>query len=163
MGPDGVATLTVDDSDPRDPTARCDRCGNKGTVVRVQRHEPAPLILRYCGPCWPAVSEELEQRQREEQQQSHTAWREWNEMRSQGSSAAPDPPPPPAPWSAVSRSWYDVRRFIDLISEPEKRAMTTPGILAEIATEIAAKANEMDGPTPSDVQAFITKHLPPSS
>jgi hypothetical protein len=35
--------------------------------------------------------------------------------------------------------------------------------LAEIATEISAKANEMDGPMPPDIQAFMTKHLPPSS
>jgi len=41
--------------------------------------------------------------------------------------------------------------------------VATPEQLAEIATEIAAKANEMDGPMPPDVQAFITKHLPPST
>lgn len=162
MGPDSVATLTVYDSDPRDPTARCDRCGNKGTVVRVQRHEPAPLILRYCGPCWPAASEELEQRQRDEQKQWQTAWREWNQMQRQGSSASE--PTPPAAWSASSRSWYDARRFLELISQPVKGGpAATPAQLAEIATEISAKANEMDGPMPSDIQAFMTKHLPPSS
>ena len=161
MGTDSWGTVTVDETDPRDPTARCHRCGNEGTVVRVQRHEPAPLILRYCGPCWPAASEELEQRQREEQQQSRNAWREWSEMRRQGSTA-PEPPPPAA-WSAASRSWYDARRFIELITQHANGSMAAPpGFLAHIATEITAKANEMDGPIPADVQAFITKYLPPS-
>lgn len=164
MGSHGVASVTVDETDPRDPKALCDRCGNKGTVVRVERHEPAPLILRYCGACWPAADEELQQRQRDEQKLWQTANREWNEMRRQGSPAAPEPPPLPAPWSVASRSWHDARRFIELITQRANGGMAaTPEQLAEIATEIAAKANEMDGPMPPHVQAFITKHLPPST
>lgn len=163
MAQTSVATVTVDETDPRDPTALCDRCGNKGTVVRVQRHEPAPLILRYCGPCWPAASEELEQRQRDEQKRWRNADREWNEMRRHGSPTTSEPPPPPAPWSCASRSWYDARRFIELISQPANGGMAAPpGMLAKIAAEISAKANEMDGPIPPDIQAFITKHLPSS-
>jgi len=64
--------IDVDDADPRDPAARCDRCGAQGTIARAVQHTAEPLVLRYCGPCWPAAQEELDARQREENER----WRE---------------------------------------------------------------------------------------
>lgn len=45
--PWSVVSVAVDDSDPRDPAARCDRCGALGTIARAIRHTDPPLILRY--------------------------------------------------------------------------------------------------------------------
>jgi hypothetical protein len=57
------ASITVDDSDPRDPAARCNRCGKQGTVARAVRHSEPPETLRYCSTCWPDAQYALEQRQ----------------------------------------------------------------------------------------------------
>jgi hypothetical protein len=85
-----IAVVTVDDTDPRDPTANCDRCGARGTVARAVRHTDPPLVLRYCSHCWPDAQDELEAGQDE------------------------------AAWSSASRSWFDVRRFLALIAVPTK-------------------------------------------
>lgn len=137
-----VTFVTLDDSDPRDPSAQCDRCGTRGTVARAVCHTEPPLVLRYCSSCWPAAQEELEARQRDEL----------------ASASAP-----PA-WSSASRSWYDIRRFLALIEQPVNggRAPTSAD-LAAIAADIRAKAAEMDGPIPPDVEDFITKHSPPAA
>src|SRR5438105_332835 len=136
-----VAVVTVDDSDPRDPSAQCDRCGTRGTVARAVCHTEPPLVLRYCSSCWPAAQEELEARQRDELKQSA-----------------------PAAWSSASRSWYDARRFLALIEQPVKGGPApTSADLAAIAADIRAMAAEMDGPIPPDVEDFITKHSPPAA
>lgn len=128
-----VSVLRIDDTDPRDPAARCDRCGIQGTVARAVRHTDPPLVLRYCGQCWPSAQEELAQRQREER----------------------------APWNTASRTWYDARRFLELIARPPKGGgSATPAILATIAAEIRAQAAEMDGPIPPDIADFLARHSP---
>jgi hypothetical protein len=116
---------TVDETDPRDPTANCDRCGARGTVARAVSHTDPPLVLRYCSPCWPTAQEELEATQ----------------------SVA---------WSTTSRSWFDARRFLALIALPMKGGPApTSSHLAAIAADIRAKAAEMDGPIPQDIEDFL--------
>jgi hypothetical protein len=130
-------SIPVDNSDPRDPAAQCDRCGRVGTIARAVRHTEPPLLLRYCGDCWPVAQKELEIRQRDE----------------------PEPG-----WSSASRSWYDVRKFLALIAQlTQGGPAATSAQLAEIAAEIRAAAIEMDGPMPPDVEEFIARHLPPSA
>jgi hypothetical protein len=155
-----VTVMTVDDSDPRDPVASCDRCGTRGTVARSVRHTDPPLVLRYCGQCWPAAQEELEQRQREEHVQWQKAERAWSEVRGHDPQGAP--PPPPA-WSNASRSWYDTRRFLAVIAQLPIGDPTTAAHLAAIASEIRAQAAEMDGPVPADIAEFLARHLPPQA
>jgi hypothetical protein len=129
-----IAVVTVDETDPRDPTANCDRCGARGTVARAVRHTDPPLVLRYCSHCWPNAQDELEVGQDE------TAW------------------------SSASRSWFDVRRFLALIAVPTKGGPPpTSADLAAVAAEIRAKAPEMDGPMPRDVEDFLSSHGPPAA
>jgi hypothetical protein len=131
--PRSVVTVTVDDSDPRDPAARCDRCGALGTIARAIRHTDPPLILRYCGPCWPLAETEIEEREREER----------------------------ASWTISSRSWYDARRFLAMLAQLPKEGPTpTSQHLATLAAEIRAGAAEMDGPIPSDIEEFLARHRP---
>src|SRR6266516_4786984 len=109
-----IAVVTVDDTDPRDPTARCDRCGTRGTVARAVRHTEPSLVLRYCSSCWPAAQEELEARQRDELKQwrdAQSASFQVHDRHASGASASPSAPPA---WSSASRSWYDTRRFLAL-------------------------------------------------
>lgn len=153
-----VTALTVDDTDPRDPVARCDRCGIQGIVARAVRHTDPPLVLLYCGQCWPAAQEELEQRQREEHAQWQKAQRAWSEVRGHDPQGAP--PPPPA-WSNTSRSWYDVRRFLALITQLPIGRGPTAAHLAAIASEIRAQAAEMDSLVPPDIAEFLARHSPP--
>jgi hypothetical protein len=159
-----VSVVTVDETDPRDPTACCDRCGSRGTVARAVRHSDPPLVLRYCSRCWPAAQEELEARQREE----HRKWRESRrasfDVRDQyGGGASTSLSPPPA-WSSASRSWHDTRRFLAQIAQPMKGGPApTSTDLAAIAADIRAKAAEMDGPVPRDIEDFLARHSPPSA
>ena len=154
----------VDDSDPRDPAANCDRCGREGTIARAVRHTEPPLVLRYCGPCWPTAQEELQERQRAEQEEASKAYRAWLDVWRRDRDAAPAAPPPPPGWSSSSRSWHDVRQFLALIAQPPKGGPAgTPEQFAEIAAEIRTTAIEMDGPMPADVGEFIDKHLRPSA
>ena len=156
-------SITVDDSDPRDPAARCDRCGRQGTIARAVRHSEPPVVLRYCGHCWPAAQEDLAERQRVEQEQASKAHREWVDVWSHSREAAPPPPPSLPGWSSSSRSWHDVRQFLTLIAQPTQEGpAATSAQLAEIAAEIRATSIEMDGPMPRDVEEFLARHRPPS-
>ena len=157
------SVVTVDETDPRDPTANCDRCGARGTVAHAVRHTDPPLMLRYCDPCWPAAQEELEALQSDELKH----WREAQRAsfnvgnHTQGASG---PAPPPAAWSSASRSWFDTRRFLALIALPTKGGPAPiDSDLAAIAADIRAKASEMDGPIPPDVEDFLSKHGPPAA
>ena len=129
-----LASVAVDDTDPRDPTANCDRCGARGTVARAVRHTDPRLVLRYCSNCWPGAHDELDKLIAGEDE---------------------------AAWSSNSRSWFDVRSFLALIAVPTKGGRpATPEILAAIAPDIRAMAPEMDGPMPPDVEAFLSSHGP---
>jgi hypothetical protein len=124
-----VVSVAVDDSDPRDPTARCDLCGKQGTIARATRHSDPPLVLRYCGTCWPAAADEVRVRQPEEHDAS---------------------------WSTSSRSWHDVRGFLKLVTDAAKSGVVPKEAqLASIVQEISSIANEMDGPMPADVKEFL--------
>jgi hypothetical protein len=158
-----VTVVSVDETDPRDPTANCDRCGARGTVARAVRHTDPLLVLRYCGPCWPSAQEELEVRQSEELKHWREAQRASFEMRNHTPSASV-PAPPPAAWSSASRSWFDTRRFLALIALPANEGPApTSSDLAAIAADIRAKAPEMDGPIPRDVEDFLSSHHPPAT
>lgn len=155
-----VAVVTVDETDPRDPTSDCDRCGARGTVARAVRHTDPPLVLRYCSPCWPAAQEELEARQSEELKHWREAQRASFDARNHARGASAQAPP--AAWTSASRSWYDTRRFIALIALPTKGGPApTSSDLAAIAADIRAKAREMDGPIPRDIDDFLSSHGPP--
>jgi hypothetical protein len=157
-------SVTVDETDPRDPTVRCDRCGSRGTVARAVRHTDPPLVLRYCSLCWPAAQEELEARQRDELKQWQEARRASFDMRNRDAGGKSASLPPPAAWSSASRSWYDTRRFLALIAQPVKGGPApTLSDLAAIAADIRGKAAEMDGPIPRDVEDFLAKYSPPAA
>lgn len=159
-----ITVVAVDDTDPRDPTARCDRCGSRGTIARAVRHSDPPLVLRYCSPCWPAAQEELEARQLDELKQSQEAQRASFEVRGRHASGASASPSAPAAWSSASRSWYDTCRFLALIGQPVKGGPApTSSDLAAIAADIRAQAAEMDGPIPLDVEDFLSRHGPPAA
>jgi hypothetical protein len=159
---ESVASLTVDDSDPRDPSARCDRCGTQGTIARAIRHSEPLEIFRYCINCWPAAQEDLERRQTQELNEYHQASRAWDSERLRDPKR--ERPKPPAPWSGNSRSWSDVQRFLELITAKlEELPRTTPPPFPEIAAEIQATAAQMVGHMPAEVAEFLAKYLPPSA
>jgi hypothetical protein len=121
-------------------------------------------VFRYCGPCWPAAQEELKERQRTEQEQASKVHREWLDVWSRNPEAPNVAPPSQPGWSNSSRSWYDVRQFLTLITQAARGGpAATLEQFAEIAADIRAGAIEMDGPMPPDVEAFIARHLPPSA
>ena len=68
------------------------------------------------------------------------------------------------PRSAESRSWDDVIAFIRLVltarDDAERGAEITDAMLAELASEIVADADAMDGPMPDEVERFVQRHTP---
>ena len=148
-------SVSIDESNPREPATPCDRCGKVGTIARATRHSEPPLVLRYCAECWPSAESELEILQQEEQDR-------WRSVRRQPS--AGETVTPPAPWATASRSWHDVLRFLDLIGQTPKsvRALTSKE-LASIASEIRATASEMSGDMPPEVEDFVRRNSPPAA
>ena len=149
------ASISVDETDPREPTTRCDRCGKVGTIARATRHSEPPLVLRYCGECWPSAQAELEILQHEEEDR----WRHSVQAQSSGETVTDS-----APWTTTSRSWHDVLRYLALIRElPTSGQATTSERLASIASEIRAMASEMSGDMPPEVEDFIRRNSPPAA
>jgi hypothetical protein len=157
-------SMTLEDTDPRDPKAKCDRCSRQGTIARAMRHTDPPMVLRYCGPCWPAAQDELLARQREEGERWQRARSEWFELWRRGAQGTAESPPRPAPWSISSRSWHDTRGFLAAIAQPFEGGTTaTSEQLAWIAADIRSEAVEKDGPVPPDVEIFLAAHPPRSA
>src|SRR3954469_10556479 len=147
-----ITTVEIDDSDPRDPTAQCHSCGRIGTVARATRHFEQQLVLRYCSECWPAAQAELEAGQDDDLRNWNEEQRAWFASGRAGAS-----PAPPTPWSISSRAWYDVSRFLQLMTQAmNKGASLTIEQFAQLATDIQAQAPQMDGPIPPDVEAFLS-------
>jgi len=150
-----IVILAADDVDPREPNTPCNRCGKIGTIVRATRHSEPPLVLHYCAECWPSAQSELEVLQQEELDR----W--YGNFRGQSPPIEEDTPPPG--WTTASRSWHDVLRFLDLIQQPPKGGpAATPEILASIALDIRARASEMSGAMPPEVEDFIGRNSPPA-
>lgn len=150
-----VVTISADETDPREPTSRCDRCGKVGNIARATCHSKPLLVLRYCADCWPTVEKELEILQQEEQRQ----WRLSSRARP---SSLENVAPPPA-WTTSSRSWHDVLRFLDLIGQsPRDGRAPSNEDLALVASDIRAKAGEMSGVMPREVEDFLTRYSPPA-
>ena len=151
-----TVSISADDIDPREPATRCDRCGRVGTIARATRHSEPPLVLHYCAECWPSAQSELEILQQDEQDRWRPAFR--------GQSPPGEKVTPPAAWTMSSRSWHDVLRFLDLIQQPPKGGPApTRENLTAIASEIRAKASEMSGVMPPEVEDFIRRNSPPAA
>jgi hypothetical protein len=131
-------------------------------VARAFRSGPTRLVLRYCGPCWPAVQKELEARQKEENEQWMEVDRAWFELWERSPQGTVPPPPNQPVWNLASRTWHDTRRFLALVATLPSDDGATSAHLAEVAAEIRDTADEMDGPIPPDVQDFLARHLGPS-
>ena len=158
----GVVTVVVDDSDPRDPAAPCDRCGARGTIARATRHTKPPVVTRYCGRCWPEAQTALEAQLDAERAAHREAYRRWVEVSRRDPAAAPPPPTLVPSFSSASRSWHDTRRFLKRILPDGPRPPST-AYLARAARDIRSRAREMDGPMPLDVAAFVDEYDPPEA
>ena len=130
-----------DDSSPRDPTARCDRCGRTGTVARLTRYDSTPpAVERFCDACWQPRRAELEPLG------IGTSWKVLS-------------------WAFVLES---VREIEDGVAEARSSGRSSPaamaefrGYLREMAEGIVARAHEIDGPMPPEVAEFIRRHHDP--
>ena len=64
---------------------------------------------------------------------------------------------------AESRSWDDAVDFLRLVitakGDPDRGRDITPALLREFASELAADAEQMDGPMPAEVAAFIREQV----
>jgi hypothetical protein len=69
---------------------------------------------------------------------------------------------PPA--SVEARSWDDAVEFLRLVltarDDPERGREITPALLSELASEMAADADKMDGPMPEEVERFLREYAP---
>lgn len=66
-------------------------------------------------------------------------------------------------WAWTSRSWHDVATFLGLLATVELGEWpATPAGLKALAAEIRETAEEMVGPMPESVAAFLARHDPPA-
>ena len=68
------------------------------------------------------------------------------------------------PPTTTARSWADAVEFLRLVltarDDPERGREITPALLAELAAEMAAHADKMDGPMPEEVESFVREYAP---
>lgn len=139
---DGKPVAFPAQPDPFDPDGICDRCGQKGTVVRSGRQDVQSATMgRYCPTCWPAQRAEQVRQSVEEGAQYSTLQRD------------------PAPsWDRVVALVVAVERALPpaAVDDP-KRKSRRRSALVSVAHEIAAAAAKLDGPMPHVVQDFIAR------
>jgi hypothetical protein len=157
-GARGVVVVVIDDADPRDPAARCDRCGAQGTIARATRHTEPPIVTRYCGARWPEAQAALET----DRADGREAFRRWVEASRRDPAGAPPRPPAPPAFSSASRSWHDTRRFLQRVRPDDAPASRWPD-LSRAAKDIRSRAPQMEGPMPPDIAAFVDRFDPPAT
>ena len=154
------STVTLTSADevaappPLDPEGVCSRCQKFGTVARVTTRTDPPRTVRFCGACWREVrAAYMSTDGGPEPKDAHERIARLDEMDS-----------PPA--STESRSWDDAVDFLRLVltarDDPERGREITPALLSELASEMAADADQMDGPMPEEVERFLREYAPAS-
>jgi hypothetical protein len=161
-GTRGVVVVVVDDADPRDPAALCDRCGVRGTIARATRHTEPPIVTRYCGACWPEAQAALEAQLAAERADRRDAYRRWAESSHRNPAGAPPRPTAAPAFSSASRSWHDTRRFLQRFM-PDDAPPSRLADLARAAKDIRTRAPQMEGPMPPDIAAFVDRYDPPAT
>jgi hypothetical protein len=151
---DFVAFPDDDGSSPRHPNAACDQCGRMGTAVRVTRHHTPVVVNRYCSSCWREVRADV--------------CLPSPASRSAATVMALLARPKGPPVTVVSRSWDDTIDFIERLTYRSGgvRALSPRELdayRATVAAEIKARAWDMDGPMPREVQAFVERHHRPAA
>ena len=142
---------------PREPNAMCEACGVLGTIGRAIRTDAAGLateLHRFCASCWAEQSARYRARWDEENRLAGDAW-----LR--------DPrlaPPPPSRGAAFeSATWHAT---LDVVRELNRAIRPTspppPEQLAAIAADIQARAEELEGPMPIAVAAFLQAYGEPA-
>ena len=138
-----------------DPEGTCTRCQRFGTVARVTTHTEPPRTVRFCTACWREVrGKYMSTDDAPLPRNAHQRIERLDESRG-------------PPTSAESRSWDDAVEFLRLVliarDDPERGREITPALLAELASELAADADEMDGPMPEEIESFVREYSPPGS
>lgn len=146
-----------DQPSPRDPNATCDNCGTRGTVGRVTRRGKTIVVKRFCRACWPSMRARAEEEQRLISEQWMSA------ARSRGHSPASRSVPMSRPESITweSRDWSDSVEFISLMLRLSAGSVDADAF-AELAAAILEQADEMDGPMPPEIEAFVERYGRPA-
>ncbi len=133
----------------REPDALCEGCGVRGTVSRATRQDGrgnALEVHRFCAKCWPEQSARYEARWREERRIASDHWhRHPNE-----------PPPPPSGMSFETATWHGILKYLEGYRRDGYESMSED-VLARTAADIQARAPEMEGPMPYDVELFVRR------
>jgi hypothetical protein len=137
---------------PLEPEGVCSRCQKFGTIARVTTRTDPPRTVRFCGACWREVrAAYMSTDDGPEPGDAYERIARLDEM---------DRPPT----AAESRSWDDAVDFLRLVltarDDPERGREITPALLSELASEMAADADMMDGPMPEVVERFLREYAP---
>jgi hypothetical protein len=142
---------------PREPNATCESCGVTGTVGRAVRTDDGGQVIelhRFCASCWAEQSARYRARWEEEHRLASDAW-----LR------APQvvPPPPSRGAAFESATWHATLDFVRELNRAMRPMLPpTPEQLAAIAADIQAQAEELEGPMPIAVAAFLQAYGAPA-
>lgn len=141
----------------RESTAQCEGCGNTGTIGRAVRTDAEGQVTevhRFCADCWAEQSARYRARWAEQDRRESEAW-------IHAPNVAPRPPSRGAAFE--SATWHTTLEFVREINRA-LRPMTapTPEQLAAIAADIRSRADDLEGPMPMAVQAFLQDYGAPA-
>lgn len=147
-----TSTMVPETPPALDPEGICSRCNARRTIALVTEASEPPRFTRFCAACWKEVRSAYMADERLEPPKTARGRIAFMDRVHQ------EPQPPR---SVESRSWDDAIDFIGLIMSAREDATQatelTPQALAELAAEIVAQPDIMDGPMPPEVEAFVRR------
>ena len=133
-----------------DPEGVCGRCHAFGTVARVTKGRRVRRTTRYCASCWREIRVPFARRN------PGTTLTAYEHITFMDRIAE-------GPSETESRSWDDildhVRLFIAALDDATLGRASAEQY-SEFATQIAARADGMDGPMPAEIEAFVQQYAP---
>jgi hypothetical protein len=157
----GTVAISGGDGPLRDPDARCEGCGARGTVGRARRQNAADGSVeehRYCADCWPEWSAFYRARWQEQRRRAVLAWRDRPRDADEAPSLSAG-----GMWFE-SDTWHGVIEFVQTLTRQARYYREPPSAedLAGFAAGIRAAAANKVGPMPLEVRAFLAAFDNPS-
>jgi hypothetical protein len=137
-----------------DPEGVCGRCHAFGTVARVTKGRRGRRTTRYCASCWREIRVTFATPfARRKPGTTLTAYEHiaFMDRIAEG------------PSETDSRSWDDILDLVRLFlaaRDDAKLGSSSDDQYSEFATQIAARADGMDGPMPAEIEAFVQQYAP---
>ena len=146
-----AVSLGVVGPSPREPDATCEGCGTTGTIgraVRIDGDGNATETHRFCLTCWPEQSARYRARWEDEDRRSADDFFRGRREAQAGPGM-----------TFEASTWHGTLDFVRLIERSMiAQIPPSPPDLAKIAADIQARAPEVEGEMPFEIESFIRRY-----